>query len=323
MRQSSDRSSRSGMLLGVLMLAGSGYSLVQSLVVPALPTLQLRLDTTQTGATWVFTAFLLSSAVATPARGPLGDMFGRRGSCSARSPHSRSASSSRRSPRSLAVMIVARTVQGLGGAIFPLAFGIIRDEFDGGDVARGTAWMSAVLGGGGVLGIVLAGPILQHLSYHWLFWVPLVVVVASGIAAYLVVPDRPGRATAASPGRPRCCSPDGSSACWSRSARARLGLVVVAGRRAVRVVHAAARRVDQRGGARERAAGRPADAARSGACGRRTPPPCSWAGARTAHSCSSPSTSRHRSARAASGPRSRRRGSTWCRGPAPSRWRAR
>ena len=89
--------------------------------------------------------------------------------------------------------IVARTVQGLGGAIFPLAFGIIRDEFDGGDVARGTAWMSAVLGGGGVLGIVLAGPILQHLSYHWLFWVPLVVVVASGIAAYLVVPDRPGQ----------------------------------------------------------------------------------------------------------------------------------
>ena len=84
-------------------------------------------------------------------------------------------------------------MQGLGGAIFPLAFGIIRDEFDGGDVARGTAWMSAVLGGGGVLGIVLAGPILQHLSYHWLFWVPLVVVVASGIAAYLVVPDRPGQ----------------------------------------------------------------------------------------------------------------------------------
>ncbi len=78
MRQSSDRSSRSGLLLGVLMLAGGGYSLVQSLVVPALPTLQLRLDTTPTGATWVFTAFLLSSAVATPLAGRLGDMFGRR-----------------------------------------------------------------------------------------------------------------------------------------------------------------------------------------------------------------------------------------------------
>ena len=48
-----------------------------------------------------------------------------------------------------------------------------------GSVARGTAWMSAILGAGGVLGIVLAGPILEHLSYHWLFWIPLVVTVAS------------------------------------------------------------------------------------------------------------------------------------------------
>jgi hypothetical protein len=47
-----------------------------------------------------------------------------------------------------------------------------------------------VLGAGGVLGIVLAGPILEHLSYHWLFWIPLVVAVGSTAAAYLVVPDR-------------------------------------------------------------------------------------------------------------------------------------
>ncbi len=192
MRQSSDRSSRSGLLLGVLVLAGGGYALVQSLVVPALPTLQLELHTTPTGATWLFTAFLLSSAVATPLAGRLGDMFGRRrvllGTLVALSLGIFVAALT----ASLAVMIVARTVQGVGGAIFPLAFGIIRDEFEGGDVARGTAWVSAVLGGGGVLGIVLAGPILQHLSYHWLFWVPLVVVVASGIAAFLVVPDRPG-----------------------------------------------------------------------------------------------------------------------------------
>ena len=193
MRQSSDRSSRSGLLLGVLILAGGGYSLVQSLVVPALPTLQLRLDTTPTGATWVFTAFLLSSAVATPLAGRLGDMFGRRRILLATLAALSLGILVAALTASLAVMIVARAVQGLGGAIFPLAFGIIRDEFDGGDVARGTAWMSAVLGGGGVLGIVLAGPILQHLSYHWLFWVPLVVVVASGIAAYLVVPDRPGQ----------------------------------------------------------------------------------------------------------------------------------
>ena len=60
----------------------------------------------------------------------------------------------------LPVMIVARVIQGLGGAIFPLAFGIIRDEFPRERVAGGIALISGLLGIGGGLGIVLAGPIL-------------------------------------------------------------------------------------------------------------------------------------------------------------------
>ena len=78
----------------------------------------------------------------------------------------------------LPVMIIARVIQGLGGAIFPLAFGIIRDEFPRERVAGGIALISGLLGIGGGLGIVLAGPILEHLDYHWLFWIPLALIVA-------------------------------------------------------------------------------------------------------------------------------------------------
>ena len=179
----------------MLVLAGGGYSLVQSLVVPALPTLQLRLHTTQTGAAWVFTAFLLSAAVATPLAGRLGDLYGRRRilllTLAALSAGILVAALT----TSLAVMIGARAIQGVGAGVFPLSFGIIRDELDAGSVARGTAWISAVLGAGGVLGIVLSGPILEHLSYHWLFWVPLGVTVTSGVAAFRIVPDRPAART--------------------------------------------------------------------------------------------------------------------------------
>ena len=65
---------------------------------------------------------------------------------------------------SLTVMLVGRVVQGAAGGIFPLAFGIIRDEFPRERVAGAVGIMSALLGVGGGAGVVLAGPIVQHLS---------------------------------------------------------------------------------------------------------------------------------------------------------------
>jgi MFS family permease len=70
---------RPGAILGVLALGGAAYTLLQSLVVPALPTLQEDLHTTPSGVAWVFTAYLLAASVATPIAGRLGDMFGKRG----------------------------------------------------------------------------------------------------------------------------------------------------------------------------------------------------------------------------------------------------
>ena len=59
-------------------------------------------------------------------------------------------------------MIVARVIQGVGGAIFPLAFGIIRDEFPRERVAGGIALISAILGIGGGLGHRARRPDRRH-----------------------------------------------------------------------------------------------------------------------------------------------------------------
>ncbi len=119
-----------GRLLGVLALGGAAYALLQSLVVPALPTLQEDLHTSPTGVTWIFTAYLLArlgrDADRRPPRRHVRQEAHARDRARRASP---SARSSRRSSSTLALMIAARVIQGLGGAIFPLAFGIIRDEF--------------------------------------------------------------------------------------------------------------------------------------------------------------------------------------------------
>jgi EmrB/QacA subfamily drug resistance transporter len=180
-----------GLTFAVLALAGISYALLQSLVAPALPVIQRDLHTTTTAVTWVFTSFLLSASVATPIAGRLGDMFGKErtmlfvlGILAAGTFVSALA-------HSIAVLVVGRIIQGTGGAIFPLAFGIIRDEFPPGQVASGIGFISALLGVGGGAGIILAGPIVEHLSYHWLFWLPLIPIVVSAVATHLWVPESP------------------------------------------------------------------------------------------------------------------------------------
>src|ERR1700759_3707293 len=82
---------------------------------------------------------------------------------------------------SLLPMIIGRVIQGAGGGIFPLAFGIVRDEFPRERVAGSIGVLSSILGVGGGIGIVLGGLIIEHLNYHWLYWIPLVITL---IAAF-------------------------------------------------------------------------------------------------------------------------------------------
>ena len=85
------------------------------------------------------------------------------------------------------------SLQGAAGGIFPLAFGIIRDEFPRERVAGAIGLMSALLAVGGGAGVVLAGPIVDHLSYHWLFWLPLVPLITVTVLVHLLVPESPIR----------------------------------------------------------------------------------------------------------------------------------
>src|SRR3954447_8611453 len=185
---------RPGLVLAVLAVGGSAYAMLQSLVVPALPTLQEDLNTTPTGVAWIFTTYLLAASIATPIAGRLGDMFGKKRTLLVVLVFLAAGTALAGLATTLPVMIVARVIQGLGGAIFPLSFGIIRDEFPRDRVASGIALISGLLGIGAGLGIVLAGPILAHLDYHWLFWIPLVLIVITTVATVVFIPESPIRA---------------------------------------------------------------------------------------------------------------------------------
>jgi EmrB/QacA subfamily drug resistance transporter len=189
--------SNDALTFAVLATAAVAFSLLQSLVIPAIPQLETTLHTSEDGASWLLTAYLLSAAIATPILGRVGDMLGKERIIVAVLIALSVGSLISALATTLPVMLIGRVIQGAGGAVFPLSFGIIRDEFPPERVAGAIGVMSAILGAGAGAGIVLAGPILVHLNYHWLFWIPLIMSVAATIATAIFVPESPVR----SPGR--------------------------------------------------------------------------------------------------------------------------
>ncbi|HST47135.1 MFS transporter [Jatrophihabitans sp.] len=181
----------------VLAVGVGTFSLLQSLVSPVLALLQHSLHTTQSTVTWVLTAYLLSASVCTPILGRIGDMIGKKKVLVAVLATLALGSILAALASSIAVMIVARVIQGVGGGLIPLAFGIIRDEFPRDKVAGAVGAIAALLAVGGGLGLVLAGPIVDLLDYHWLFWIPGAAMAVATVATHFVVPESPVR----TPGR--------------------------------------------------------------------------------------------------------------------------
>jgi EmrB/QacA subfamily drug resistance transporter len=181
----------------VLSLGVAAFALLQSLVIPVLTTVQHQLHTTQGAVTWVLTAYLLSASVMTPILGRIGDMIGKERVFVATLAALAAGSLLAAVASSIGVMIVARVIQGAGGGMVPVAFGIIRDEFPAEKVTGAVGALASLTAVGAGLGIVLAGPIVAALDYHWLFWLPMIITVVAAVSAVLFVPESPVR----TPGR--------------------------------------------------------------------------------------------------------------------------
>ena len=181
-----------GITFAVLAVAVSSFALLQSLIVPVLARIQVLYETDQTTVTWVLTAYLLSASIFTPLLGRLGDSVGKTRMLVVTLTALAVGSLMAALAPSIGWLIVARVVQGAGGGVMPLAFGIIRDEF----AERSTLALSVIASLTAVgfgFGLVLAGPIVDGLGYHWLFWLPMIATSVAALAALAFIPASPVR----------------------------------------------------------------------------------------------------------------------------------
>lgn len=188
---------RPSLILAVLSLAGLSYAVLSSAVIPALPTLQHGLHTSETGAAWLLTGFLVSASVGTSIIGRFGDMYGKERLLLWTLLVLAAGTLLAAISNSLATLIVARVIQGTAGGIFPLAFSIARDEFPQDKVAGSIGLMSSILGVGAGFGLVVGALIVEYLGWQWLFWLPLGVTLLAALFAWRYIPKSPVR----SPGR--------------------------------------------------------------------------------------------------------------------------
>jgi MFS family permease len=180
-------------LIVVALTAATGsFLLGQSLIMPVLPEVQRQLGTDQNTVTWVLTANLLSASIFTPIVGRIGDRVGKGRVLVCVLIALAAGSLICGLATNVPVMIIGRILQGVGGGVLPLAFGIIRDELPAAKVPGVVGLITSLSAAGAGLGVVvLAGPIDSLLGYQWLYWLPMVVTAVAAALIFFVIPVSP------------------------------------------------------------------------------------------------------------------------------------
>jgi MFS family permease len=176
----------------IMLVLGIGallVSLTQSLLIPVMPQLAESLHTSSDGVAWLLTSTLLVSAVAVPAYGRLGDLYGTRLMVIIALSALVLGSLICAFANNLPVMIIGRSVVGLSTAAVALSISLVGVALPPERARSGIAVVSAMLGVGGALGLPLAGLIAQYADYHWLFWICVIGGVIAIPGVLLLVPE--------------------------------------------------------------------------------------------------------------------------------------
>jgi EmrB/QacA subfamily drug resistance transporter len=165
----------------------------QTIVNVALPSIQADLGFTQSGLAWVVNAYLIAFGGLLLLAGRLGDLLGRKRVFMAGMVVFTAASLACGLADSQAALIVARFVQGVGGALSSaVILGMIVTLFPKpGEQAKAIGIYSFVAAAGASIGLLGGGVLTQALNWHWIFFVNVPIGIATlALAVRTVAADR-------------------------------------------------------------------------------------------------------------------------------------
>ncbi|MEV4889797.1 MFS transporter, partial [Nonomuraea sp. NPDC055795] len=170
---------------------------LESVVAPTLPLLQRELSINPAQGALLSTAMLITGALIAPVAGNLGDRYGGKwvlirlmavvsagGLVSSLAPN-------------MAVLLLGQVLQGAMVGTLPLSIILVRKYLSPGESQVAIGVVSGLFIGGGMLGTLIAGPIAEGLSRHWMFAIPTFAVVVTTLFVQKLMPhDPPSRSDA-------------------------------------------------------------------------------------------------------------------------------
>jgi MFS family permease len=177
--------------VGALGLLAVTTGALESVVTPTLPLLQRELSMSPAQGALLSITLLITGALLTPVAGKLGDRYGGKrvlmwlmavvctgGLVSSLAPN-------------LPVLLLGQVLQGAMVGAMPLSFILVRTYLPTGDSQVAIGVVSGMFVGGGMLGTLIAGPLAEGLSRHWMFAIPTIAIVAATLFVHRLMPNDP------------------------------------------------------------------------------------------------------------------------------------
>ena len=182
----------------VLVVLVTGFFMIMldtTIVNVAIPAMSTGLNTTLDQILWVLNAYILTYAVLLITAGRLGDLYGQRNLFAIGLAIFTVASALCGFAQSADQLIVARVLQGVGGAVLtPQTLSILTVLFP--PERRGAAFgiWAGVAGLATLTGPTVGGAIVTYIDWRWIFYVNVPIGIAALVATFVIIPDlRPGR----------------------------------------------------------------------------------------------------------------------------------
>lgn len=179
---------RSWPLFAALLLADIAFAYQQTAVVPSIPAIEDALHASAQWGAWLLSGYLMVACVATPLAGKLADRYGHKRLLLITLAAFVLGSAGAAASPTIAWLVICRSAQGIGGAVFPLTFSLVRDHVSKERVGSAIGLLTGGFGIGTAVGAGSGGLLTATFGWPAVFAVGAAAIGVVTIGVVVAVP---------------------------------------------------------------------------------------------------------------------------------------